>query len=45
MAMPFGLELEGEPLLYFSARQDVVIWPLQPAGASAAGLIPRNGGY
>jgi uncharacterized protein len=30
MAMPFGIELEGEPLLHFSARQDVVIWPLQP---------------
>jgi uncharacterized protein YqjF (DUF2071 family) len=31
MAMPFGIELEGEPLLHFSARQDVVIWPLQRA--------------
>lgn len=31
MAMPFGIELEGEPLLHFSPRQDVVIWPLQPA--------------
>jgi uncharacterized protein len=31
MAMPFGIELEGEPLLHFSARQDVVVWPLQPA--------------
>jgi uncharacterized protein YqjF (DUF2071 family) len=31
MAMPFGIELEGEPLLHFSARQDVVIWPLRPA--------------
>ncbi|HKF83866.1 MAG TPA: DUF2071 domain-containing protein [Solirubrobacterales bacterium] len=31
MAMPFGLELEGEPLLHFSPRQDVVIWPLQRA--------------
>lgn len=30
MAMPFGIELEGEPLLHFSPRQDVVIWPLQP---------------
>jgi uncharacterized protein len=31
MAMPFGIELEGEPLLHFSPRQDVVIWPLRPA--------------
>ena len=30
MAMPYGIELEGEPLLHFSPRQDVVIWPLQP---------------
>jgi uncharacterized protein len=29
MAMPFGIELEGEPLLHFSPRQDVVVWPLQ----------------
>jgi uncharacterized protein YqjF (DUF2071 family) len=25
---PPGIELEGEPLLHFSRRQDVVIWPL-----------------
>jgi uncharacterized protein len=31
MATPFGIELEGEPLLHFSSRQDVVIWPLKPA--------------
>ena len=31
MADPFGIELEGEPLLHFSARQDTVIWPLKPA--------------
>ncbi|HYG97403.1 MAG TPA: DUF2071 domain-containing protein, partial [Solirubrobacterales bacterium] len=31
MAMPFGIELDDEPLLHFSPRQDVVIWPLQPA--------------
>jgi len=31
MAMPFGIELEGEPLLHFCPRQDVVIWPLRPA--------------
>jgi uncharacterized protein YqjF (DUF2071 family) len=29
MAEPFGIELEGEPLLHLSRRQDVVIWPLQ----------------
>ena len=26
MAAPLGIELEGEPLLHFSARQDTVIW-------------------
>jgi len=26
MAAPLAVELEGEPLLHFSARQDVVIW-------------------
>lgn len=31
MALPFGIALEGEPLLHFSARQDVVIWSLEPA--------------
>jgi uncharacterized protein YqjF (DUF2071 family) len=31
MAEPFGIELEGEPLLHFSRRQDVVIWPLHKA--------------
>jgi uncharacterized protein len=31
MAEPFGIELEDEPLLHFSRRQDVVIWPLQKA--------------
>jgi uncharacterized protein YqjF (DUF2071 family) len=31
MATPFGIELEDEPLLHFSPRQDVVIWPLRPA--------------
>jgi uncharacterized protein len=30
MAMPFGIELEGEPLLHFSPRQDVAIWTIQP---------------
>jgi uncharacterized protein YqjF (DUF2071 family) len=31
MAEPLGVELEGEPLLHYSPRQDVVIWPLGPA--------------
>jgi uncharacterized protein YqjF (DUF2071 family) len=31
MAAPLGLELNGEPLLHYSARQDVVFWPLAPA--------------
>jgi uncharacterized protein len=31
MAAPFGIALEGEPLLHFSARQDVALWPIQPA--------------
>jgi uncharacterized protein len=28
MAAPLGIELDSRPLLHFSARQDVVIWPL-----------------
>jgi uncharacterized protein YqjF (DUF2071 family) len=28
MTAPLGIELEGDPLLHFAARQDVVIWPL-----------------
>ena len=31
MAAPLGIELEGEPLLHFSARQDTVIWSEVPA--------------
>ena len=30
MASPLGIELEGDPLLHFSARQDTVIWNEQP---------------
>jgi uncharacterized protein YqjF (DUF2071 family) len=30
MASPWGLELDGEPLLHFARRQDVVIWALGP---------------
>jgi uncharacterized protein len=33
MAMPFGIAIEGEPLLHFSARQDVALWPLGPLRA------------
>jgi uncharacterized protein YqjF (DUF2071 family) len=28
MTSPFGIALENEPLLHFSARQDVALWPL-----------------
>jgi uncharacterized protein YqjF (DUF2071 family) len=31
MAAPLAIELRGEPLLHFSARQDTLIWPLKPA--------------
>jgi uncharacterized protein len=31
MTAPYGIELRGEPLLHFAARQDVVIWPLGPS--------------
>jgi uncharacterized protein YqjF (DUF2071 family) len=30
MAMPFGIALEGEPLLHFAPRQDVAIWTIRP---------------
>jgi len=30
MAAPLGIELASEPLLHYSARQDVLIWPLAP---------------
>jgi uncharacterized protein len=30
MAAPFGIELNGEPLLHFAARQDVVLWRIAP---------------
>jgi uncharacterized protein YqjF (DUF2071 family) len=30
MAEPFGISLEGEPLVHYSERQDTVIWPLRP---------------
>jgi hypothetical protein len=31
---PEWARLEGEPLLHYSRRQDVVIWPLEPVGDS-----------
>jgi hypothetical protein len=33
--LPPGIELEGQPLFHFSERQDVVIWPIEPARSSA----------
>jgi uncharacterized protein YqjF (DUF2071 family) len=33
MADPHELHLKGEPVLHFARRQDVVIWPLEPAEA------------
>jgi len=30
MARPYGIVLEDEPLLHFSARQDVALWPIRP---------------
>lgn len=36
MAMPFGIDLAGEPLLHFSPRQDVVIWPLRRTNSAPA---------
>jgi uncharacterized protein len=30
MTAPLGIELLGEPLLQYAARQDVVFWPLAP---------------
>jgi uncharacterized protein len=32
MGRQIGLDLEGEPLLHFAARQDVVFRPIQPVG-------------
>ena len=33
---PPGLDLEGDPVLHYASRQDVVIWPLEPVlGVSA----------
>ena len=31
MTAPQGIDLPGDPLLHFAARQDVLIWPLRPA--------------
>jgi hypothetical protein len=28
MALGYGLDLAGDPLLHYAARQDVVLWPL-----------------
>jgi len=32
MAAPFGVELGGDPLLHYAARQDVLLWTIGPAG-------------
>ena len=31
MARPLGLELDSDPVLHYSARQDTLIWTLEPA--------------
>jgi len=31
MARPLGLELDSDPLLHYSARQDTLIWALEAA--------------
>ena len=31
MTAPFGIELSGDPVLHYAARQDVVLWPIAPA--------------
>ena len=31
MARPLGLELDSDPLLHYSSRQDTLIWPLEAA--------------
>jgi uncharacterized protein len=31
MARPLGLELDSDPVLHYSARQDTLIWALEPA--------------
>ena len=34
MTTALGIDLEGESVLHFSARQDVVIWPIEPVEAT-----------
>jgi uncharacterized protein len=34
MAEEVDVELDGDPLLHYAARQDVVFWSVEPAGAS-----------
>jgi uncharacterized protein len=36
MADPHGVHLDGEPVLHFARRQDVVIWPLEPVDEASA---------
>jgi hypothetical protein len=35
MADAFGLQLGEEPLLHFSARQDVALWPIRRLDSGA----------
>jgi uncharacterized protein YqjF (DUF2071 family) len=37
MVRPFRIDLSGEPLVHFSARQDALIWPLRRLAGSPAG--------
>jgi uncharacterized protein len=39
MGAQIGVPLEGEPLLHFAARQDVVFWPLRPVKQGAWPLV------
>jgi uncharacterized protein len=34
MALPYRIHLKGQPLLHFSARQDVALWSLQTSAAA-----------
>lgn len=36
MAAPFGIDPPGEPLLHFSPRQEVALWPIAPVGGDDA---------
>jgi uncharacterized protein YqjF (DUF2071 family) len=44
MAAQIGLRLDGEPLLHYARRQDVVFWTLEAATASGRGRGTQPGG-